>query len=103
MKTLPPTDIECSVLNTPATSCQSAWIESGLSLHRLIIKFAHNRVADLTKDLSKMVDLAGTGIRLPASGCILKYSIISLFDGRFKHISLEYNIIHRRKDVEPVP
>ena len=57
MKTLPPTDIECSVLNTPATSCQSAWIESGLSLHRLIIKFTHNRVADLTKDLSKMLHL----------------------------------------------
>jgi hypothetical protein len=57
MKILPPTDIDYSVLNSPATGRQSALIESGLSLHQLIIKFTHNRVADLTKDLSKMVHL----------------------------------------------
>ena len=102
MKTLPPTDIECSVLNTPATSCQSAWIQSGLSLHRLIMKFAHNRAADLTKDLSKMVHLPARAFVClhPAASSKI---IISLFDGHFKHISLEYNIIYRRKDVEPVP
>jgi hypothetical protein len=57
MKILPPTDLDCSVPNSPAAGRQSVWIGSGLSLLWLIINFVSSWVTDLTKDLSKIVHL----------------------------------------------
>jgi hypothetical protein len=53
MKILPPTDLNCSIPNSPVAVGQPVRTGSRLPLLRLITKFA----ADLTKDLSKMVHL----------------------------------------------